>query len=91
MLQKIHLPPVVDTTDLAGVDANDGTLDNTTASPESNYILPDRSTEVSRRHRIPRAKLHGSQSHQRHHLNELGGGNNDNFYTEYSLRWCGAN
>jgi len=32
--------PVVNTTYLRGIDANDGTMDNVTAIPESNYILP---------------------------------------------------
>ncbi|TQN73310.1 hypothetical protein CSHISOI_02130 [Colletotrichum shisoi] len=34
------LDRVVDTRYLPGVDAQDGTADNTTATPESNYILP---------------------------------------------------
>ncbi|ROT43789.1 hypothetical protein SODALDRAFT_47877 [Sodiomyces alkalinus F11] len=32
--------PVVNTTFIPGVDADDGTADNTTAVPEENYILP---------------------------------------------------
>ncbi|KAL0943081.1 uncharacterized protein CTRU02_200967 [Colletotrichum truncatum] len=43
------ISPVVDTRFLPGVDANDGTMDNTTATPESNYILP---TDVQRYRRL---------------------------------------
>ncbi|KAM0331304.1 hypothetical protein ACHAQA_002974 [Verticillium albo-atrum] len=46
--------PVVNTTLLRGVDANDGTMDNTTAVPESNYILP------SDTHRYRRAMAYHS-------------------------------
>ncbi|KAK1776013.1 hypothetical protein QBC45DRAFT_480229 [Copromyces sp. CBS 386.78] len=35
-----HLRPVINTTYLPHIDANDGTADNVTASPPENYILP---------------------------------------------------
>ncbi|CRK39597.1 hypothetical protein BN1708_016728 [Verticillium longisporum] len=38
--RRDFLHPVVDTTFLPDEPANDGTMDNTTAVPESNYILP---------------------------------------------------
>ncbi|CRK28558.1 hypothetical protein BN1723_014141, partial [Verticillium longisporum] len=38
--RREFLHPVVDTTFLPDEPANDGTMDNTTAVPESNYILP---------------------------------------------------
>ncbi|GKT52368.1 uncharacterized protein ColSpa_12549 [Colletotrichum spaethianum] len=38
--KRTFLDRVVDTRYLPGVDAVDGTADNTTATPESNYILP---------------------------------------------------
>ncbi|KAK1978574.1 hypothetical protein LZ30DRAFT_210245 [Colletotrichum cereale] len=38
--KRTFLDRVVDTRHLPGVDAVDGTADNTTATPESNYILP---------------------------------------------------
>lgn len=40
VLRREYLYPVINTTYLPGVDANDGTNDNTTAVPESNYVLP---------------------------------------------------
>ncbi|KAK5658302.1 hypothetical protein OQA88_2277 [Cercophora sp. LCS_1] len=40
VLKKTYVRPIVNTTYLPGVDANDGTRDNTTATPESNYVLP---------------------------------------------------
>ncbi|KAL2759319.1 hypothetical protein ACRALDRAFT_1074342 [Sodiomyces alcalophilus JCM 7366] len=38
--RRRFLRPVVNTTFMPGVDADDGTADNTTAVPEENYILP---------------------------------------------------
>ncbi|KAH8885552.1 hypothetical protein GQ53DRAFT_659915 [Thozetella sp. PMI_491] len=43
------LNPIVNTTFLRGVEANDGTADNTTAVPEDNYVYP---TDVGRYRRI---------------------------------------
>ena len=43
------LGPIVNTTFVRGVDANDGTADNTTATPESNYVYP---TDVERYRRV---------------------------------------
>ncbi|KAK0732084.1 hypothetical protein B0H67DRAFT_566649 [Lasiosphaeris hirsuta] len=40
VLSREYIRPVVNTTFLPGVDANDGTKDNITATPESNYIMP---------------------------------------------------
>ncbi|KAK0643891.1 hypothetical protein B0T16DRAFT_355591 [Cercophora newfieldiana] len=40
VLNRTYLRPVVDTKFEPGVDANDGTRDNTTATPESNYVMP---------------------------------------------------
>ncbi|TDZ16620.1 hypothetical protein Cob_v010458 [Colletotrichum orbiculare MAFF 240422] len=42
---RTFVSPVVDTRFLPDEPANDGTMDNTTATPESNYILP---TDVAR-------------------------------------------
>ncbi|SPO04745.1 uncharacterized protein DNG_07430 [Cephalotrichum gorgonifer] len=38
--KREYLRPVIDTTFVRGRLSNDGTLDNTTAVPESNYVLP---------------------------------------------------
>ncbi|KAK3943289.1 hypothetical protein QBC46DRAFT_282316 [Diplogelasinospora grovesii] len=40
VLNRTYLHPVVDTTFVPGKDANDGTKDNVTATPESNYVYP---------------------------------------------------
>lgn len=40
ILSRSYLSPVINTTFLPGVQANDGTRDNTTATPSENYILP---------------------------------------------------
>ncbi|KAF6826855.1 hypothetical protein CPLU01_09427 [Colletotrichum plurivorum] len=40
VINRQFLHPVVNTSLLQGVDANDGTMDNVTATPEKNYILP---------------------------------------------------
>ncbi|KXX76594.1 hypothetical protein MMYC01_204843 [Madurella mycetomatis] len=40
VLQREFLHPIIDTTYLPDRVANDGTKDNTTAVPESNYVLP---------------------------------------------------
>ena len=40
VLNRTYLRPIVDTTYLPGEISDDGTLDNTTATPESNYIFP---------------------------------------------------
>ncbi|KAI4594050.1 hypothetical protein KJ359_008591 [Pestalotiopsis sp. 9143b] len=40
VLDRKFLWPVMNTTYERGVDANDGTNDNTTATPESNYVYP---------------------------------------------------
>lgn len=40
ILSRNYLSPVINTTFLPGVQANDGTRDNTTATPSENYILP---------------------------------------------------
>jgi hypothetical protein len=45
VLNQTFLNRVIDTIFLPGVDSNDGTLDNITAVPDSNYIYP---TDVSR-------------------------------------------
>jgi len=42
---RTFLAPVINTTYVPGLQANDGTNDNTTAVPEDNYILP---TDVAR-------------------------------------------
>ncbi|KAF4874422.1 hypothetical protein CGCSCA1_v006445 [Colletotrichum siamense] len=42
------LAPLINTTLVEGKDANDGTTDNTTATPETNYILPT-DTEMYRK------------------------------------------
>ncbi|KAF3808380.1 hypothetical protein GCG54_00013018 [Colletotrichum gloeosporioides] len=42
------LAPLINTTLVEGKDANDGTTDNTTATPETNYILPT-DTEIYRK------------------------------------------
>jgi hypothetical protein len=40
MVKKDYLYPVINTTYVPGVDANDGTMDNVTATPESGYVMP---------------------------------------------------
>ncbi|KAK1759187.1 hypothetical protein QBC47DRAFT_99687 [Echria macrotheca] len=40
VLKKTYLRPIINTTFVPGVEANDGTKDNVTATPESNYIRP---------------------------------------------------
>ncbi|KAF6788790.1 hypothetical protein CMUS01_16367 [Colletotrichum musicola] len=40
VINRQFLRPVVNTSLLQGVNANDGTMDNVTATPEENYILP---------------------------------------------------
>ncbi|KAF6832308.1 hypothetical protein CPLU01_06272 [Colletotrichum plurivorum] len=40
VLERTFLDPILDTRLLDDVDANDGTMDNITAIPESNYVLP---------------------------------------------------
>ncbi|KAL2129184.1 hypothetical protein VTI74DRAFT_8112 [Chaetomium olivicolor] len=40
VLRRDYLRPIVDTTFVPGKNAKDGTLDNTTATPESNYVFP---------------------------------------------------
>ena len=40
ILQRDYLRPIVNTTFVPGVDARDGTKDNVTATPESNYVMP---------------------------------------------------
>ncbi|KAK4121688.1 hypothetical protein N657DRAFT_600860 [Parathielavia appendiculata] len=40
VLRRDHLYPIINTTVVPGKNAKDGTKDNTTAVPESNYILP---------------------------------------------------
>jgi hypothetical protein len=37
---RTYIRRLIDTDYVPGVDANDGTLDNVTATPESNYVLP---------------------------------------------------
>ncbi|WYZ41115.1 hypothetical protein EsH8_V_000010 [Colletotrichum jinshuiense] len=49
IVKRNFLDRLVDTRYLRGVDANDGTADNTTATPETNYILP---TDVKRYRRL---------------------------------------
>jgi hypothetical protein len=41
VLNRSYLFPVINTTYVLGQNANDGTKDNTTAKPESNYIYPN--------------------------------------------------
>ncbi|KAK4215332.1 hypothetical protein QBC37DRAFT_398757 [Rhypophila decipiens] len=40
VLNRTYRHPIVDTTFVRDKDANDGTMDNITAIPESNYIMP---------------------------------------------------
>lgn len=40
IIKKDYIRPIINTTYVPGVDANDGTMDNVTARPESNYIMP---------------------------------------------------
>ncbi|KAF2669840.1 hypothetical protein BT63DRAFT_222969 [Microthyrium microscopicum] len=40
IVNKTYLYPIINTTYVPNQDANDGTKDNTTATPESNYIYP---------------------------------------------------
>lgn len=40
MTNRTYIRRLIDTDYVPGVDAQDGTLDNVTATPESNYILP---------------------------------------------------
>jgi hypothetical protein len=66
VLEREYLHPVIDTTWVKGKDANDGTNDNITATPESNYILPiDFET-----YRLT-AAYHGMGKHLRNYIEGL--------------------
>ncbi|KAI1102692.1 hypothetical protein F4804DRAFT_254747 [Jackrogersella minutella] len=56
--ERTFLRRVIDTTWIQGKDANDGTNDNTTASPESNYVYP---RDVRRYRRVAAYHAIGSQ------------------------------
>ncbi|ETS74393.1 hypothetical protein PFICI_14259 [Pestalotiopsis fici W106-1] len=54
VLERTFLYPVMNTTYQRGVDANDGTNDNTTATPESNYVYPYPMSNVTNTRRYRR-------------------------------------
>lgn len=58
--KRDYLYPVMNTTYLRGVDANDGTNDNTTAVPESEYVLPHPYADVRRYRRVAAFHSFGS-------------------------------